>query len=151
MAERTIGALLDMALDFETSLQNFYTDIRDHSKDNGIRLLAYYLCRRRRHLAEILTEGDPKIIDALRETTLDTNSDFSPAMHFDVIKASVMELDGKGLLEAAIRYDNALLDLYSLILRHQIAYQARDAFNELIQAEKTDITMLKKMQAMHYF
>ncbi len=63
---RVNGKLQFMDIDMDA----FYLDIRDNSKDNGIRLLVYYLSHHRRKVDEVMSECVPEIMTGIREIEL---------------------------------------------------------------------------------
>jgi hypothetical protein len=151
MPVTTIGELLDAVADFELRAETFYSDLRDHSGDNNVRLLAYYLSRQRRRLLGLMKDCEPDIAETIRNTIPTEAIAFSPHDDFFVIQTPVTEVEGKDLLVAAQNYSATLLKLYDLILALTSEEQAQDIFTSLIKTEKQDVTMMKKMQAMHYF
>jgi hypothetical protein len=58
---------------------------------------------------------------------------------------------GKDILEAAVKYDTILVELYRQILRQPLLPAASEMLEGLIRVEERDIVMLKKMIAMDYF
>ena len=150
MAVTTIGKLLDAVADFELRAETFYSDLRGQSGNNDVRHLAYYLSRPRRRLLGVMKDCEPDLAETIRNTVSTEAIAFSPHDDFFVIQAPVDEVEGKDLLVAAQNYSATLLKLYDLILA-MASEVVRNMFTSLINAEKQDVTMMKKMQAMHYF
>lgn len=151
MAIVNIGDLLDRAADFERRLEQYYAEIRDQSKDNGVRLLTYYFSRHCRHLPEVLKEYSPQIIAHVRKIELKQDISFVPEKEFHAMGTPPDAVRGLELLEAAVKYDTALVNLYREILEQPLIGQAQELFDSLIHVEERDIVMLKKMAAMNYF
>lgn len=151
MAIVNIGDLLDRAADFERRLEQYYAEIRDRSKDNGVRLLTYYLSRHRRHLPEVLKEYSPQVIEQVRKIELKQDIPFVPEKEFQAMGTAPDAVRGQELLAAAVKYDTALATLYREILEQPLIGQAQELFDSLIHVEERDIVMLKKMAAMNYF
>jgi rubrerythrin len=143
--------LLDRAGDFEVRLEKYYANLRDQSRDNGVRLLSYYLSRHRRHLQEALGELCAADLQRLRAIKLKHDVEFHPERDFRTMRVPVDEVKAKDVLEAAVDYDAALVRLYQTILDQSIYEAAADLLRSLIRIEERDIVMLKKMIAMNYF
>lgn len=150
MAIVSIGDLLDRAGASEERLEKYYAALRDASKDDGVRLLTYYLSRHRRHLQEVLKDFSAGEIERIRSVRLKYDIEFHPEKEFHLIETS-REVKGQALLEAAAGYDAELISLYQKILRQPLNPEATAFVESLIRVEERDIVMLKKMLAMHYF
>jgi rubrerythrin len=151
MAFVNIGDLLKRAGEFEIKLEQYYAAIRDESEDNGVRLLTYYLSKHRRHLQEALDRMEKNLIDHVNKVRLKYDIDFYPEKAFHVMKTPPSEVRGNELLEAAVGYDQELVNLYKQILDHPLSEEARVFIETLIKTEEKDIVMIKKMIAMNYF
>ena len=151
MAIVSIGDLLDRAGASEERLEKYYAALRDASKDDGVRLLTYYLSRHRRHLQEVLKDFSAGEIERIRSVRLKYDIEFHPEKEFHLIETSPREVKGQALLEAAAGYDAELISLYQKILRQPLNPEATAFVESLIRVEERDIVMLKKMLAMHYF
>ena len=130
MGIATLGDLLDRASEFEARLEKYYGAVRDHTTDNGVRLLTYYLARHRRHQEQGLQA-------VVRLGRL-------------MITNSSAEVSGQHLLETAVNYDTRLIALYREILKQPLTAEARAMIEALIRIEERDVIMLKKMIAMEY-
>ena len=151
MAIARIGNLLDRVADFERRLDRYYAEIRDQSKDNGVRLLTYYFSKHCRHLPEVLKEYSPEIIERVRKIELKRDIPFVPEKEFPAVGIAPDAVHGQKLLEAAVKYDTALASLYRKILEQPLLGKAQALFDRLIHVEERDIVMLKKMAAMNCF
>ena len=146
-----IAELLKRAGEFEERLGAYYAAIRDESSDNGVRLLTYYLSRHRRHLQEALRNFDPSALEQVRRIKLKHDVEFQPEKDFPLMSIPPAQVKGKDILEAAVKYDTTLVDLYRKILRQPLHPAASEILESLIRVEERDIVMLKKMIAMDYF
>ena len=151
MAIVTVGELLDRARTFEDRLATRYAEIRDQTEDPGVRLLTYYLARHRRHQELALAEYDRTQTNHIRDVKMKYDIPFDPQILFCRLDAPVATLSGDRLLQAAIAYDQALIDLYRAMLEQPLNDEVRAFFESLIRIEERDIVMMKKMIAMHYF
>ncbi len=151
MAIVTVGELLDRARVFEDRLAKRYAEIRDQTEDNGVRLLTYYLARHRRHQELALADCDRAQIDRTRKVELKHDIPFDPEKLSRQIDVPVDTITGDRLLQTAIAYDQALIDLYRAILEQPLNDEVRALFESLKRIEERDIVMMKKMVAMHYF
>jgi hypothetical protein len=151
MAITSIEELLDRARQFEERLEKYYAAIRDGSRDNGVRLLTYYLSRHRRHLQQALESFTPEQLARVGKIKLKYDIVFYPEKEFTLIKTAPEEVRGQELLEAAVNYDLELVNLYKSILRQPIGPEGTQAVECLIRVVERDIVMLKKILATHYF
>jgi hypothetical protein len=151
MAIVTLGDLLDRAAEFERRVENYYAAIRDTSKDNGVRLLTYYLARHRRHQEEGFEGLDDSQKARIRAIDLKYDVSFDPERTFHLLNCPPEQITGEELLDAAAGYDAQLIELYKSILQQPLIDEARSVMEALIRVEERDIVMLKKMSAMHYF
>ena len=151
MAIINIGDLLNRAISYEDRLEKYYAEIRDRSKNNGTRLLSYYFSRHRRHLKQALNELKPDQIQRIRKVKLKYDIEFNPEKVFKIIDISPEEVKGNNLLEAGVKYNTALIELYKKILQQPLIREVSIFFESLIRVEERDIVMMKKMIAMNYF
>lgn len=151
MPATTVGCLLDKVLDLETHIAAFYAKLRDHAENNDVRLLAYYLSRRRRRIAEVIDSFASGVVEEIRSAGLEA-PDRDPFTCFHILGTPPNDVEGKELLSAAEKHCFCLLELYDIIMGHApIAAEAKKMFKSLIEIEQKDVKMLKKMKAMHYF
>lgn len=148
MAIATLGELLDRGAEFEALQERFYATVRDSSSDSGVRLLTYYLARHRRHQAHAMEDLDPELIKHLRKVELQIDLE---SLMKDVPPLPPKDVTGDQLLESAIRYDTEMVAMYRSIASHPLGEEAHAFIESLIRLEESDIVMMKKMLAMHYF
>jgi len=151
MAVASIGDILKKAVDFEKTLEMYYIEIRDNTLNNGVKLLTYYLSRHRRHLTEALNNIENDDLDKIKKVELKYDVGFYFEKEFHPMKSPVTEVGGDELLEAAVGYDQKLIELYEKIQNQPIPEETRNFIGSLINIEKKDIIMLKKTMATHYY
>ncbi|MEI6564076.1 MAG: hypothetical protein WCO42_07205 [bacterium] len=151
MAIITLGKLLDRVEAFEGRLAIFFADVRDQSKDNGVRLLTYYLARHRRHQQQAFDDFDKQAINLVRRVKVRNDVPFTPEVEAPLLQAQPGTVSGKALLEAAVAYNAYLGRYYDNILKFPLNQDATFLILSLIRIEEHDTLMLKKMIAMHYF
>lgn len=151
MAFVSIGDILDRAADFEKTLESYYIRIRDNTRDNGVKLLTYYLSRHRRHLNDAFDNMGKEEIQRIRKVKLKYEIDFYLEKEFHPMKKPEREVKGRELLEAAVAYDQKLIELYDKICSQPIPEEAGNVINSLISIERKDIVMLKKTMATDYY
>jgi hypothetical protein len=147
----TVGDLLDRVRKVEIRIERYCAKIRDQSQDNGLRLLTYYLARRRRRQDQTLPPLDRRQIERIRKARLPGDIVFDPDKLFPLLNACPAEIMGGDLLQAAVNYQTALVGLYRSILQQPVIAAARPLLKSFIRVDERDIVMLKKMSAMRYF
>lgn len=151
MATVTLGSLLDRGRAFELRIEQYYAGLRDRVTDNDVRLLTYYLSRRRRHQDEALAGYTKREVATLRRLRVEHAEDGDPGKLFRFSTANPNRVKGEDLLRNAERYDKALIGLYEGIRQQPGAELAEGLLEALIHVEERDILMIKKMLAMRYF
>ena len=151
MAIVSIKDMLDRAADFEKRLERYYSEIRDRSTNDGVRLLTYYLSRHRRHLEQALANYSAADLEHIYHVQLKYDIDYHPEQTFHMMKTVPELAKGADLLEAASEYDMELVGFYRKILEQPLSSEAAALIESLIRVEEKDIVMLKKMVAMDYF
>lgn len=151
MAIVMLGELLDRARAFEDRLALYFESLRDQSRDNGVRLLTYYMRRHRRHQREMIAELAPDLLAHIREIKVRHDMTFQPETAFYTLTVPPAEMTGEQLLTAAVKYDETLLDFYRQILAEPVNVEARSVIESMIQIEEYDLVVMKKMIAMGYF
>ncbi len=146
-----IAEVLRRAGEFEERLGQYYAALRDASADNGVRLLTYYLSRHRRHLLEALKNYDAAALQQVGSIKLKHDVEFQPEKELPLLSLPPSAVKGRDVLEAAVKYDTILVELYRKILRQPLLPAASEMLEGLIRVEERDIVMLKKMIAMDYF
>jgi len=151
MAIVTVGRILNLGRDFETRLDAVYSEIRDRSENNSVRLVTYYLACHRHHQESVLDKLDPAMLKRARRMKLKSGMPLDPETCFHLPAFTPQTITGKDLIEAAIRWNNALVSLYRTILAQHVDEDASAVMEALALNKERSIVMLKKMLAMHYF
>ncbi len=151
MAIATLGKLLDRCQHAEILLETNCSEIRDRTADNGVRMLTYYLARRRHHQKMALGGLDPVMLRRLRKVKLRSAVPIDRTDELRLPEFSPASVDGMMLIEAALSHDMKLTALYRSILQQPLKDDVRAVLEKLVLVEERDIGMLKKMRAMHYF
>ena len=150
MAIITVADVLKTARDFEAKLVDYYRKIAEQTTSDGVKLLADYIGRHRRHLAEAL--------ERLDSTEREEISAFP--IRYEPLAPDCTCFEGRDLppdataaevLDIAIEIDGCLIDLYRQILAQDVDQEVKDLFESLVRAEERDTVELKKIKAMDYF
>ncbi len=150
MAIITVADVLKMAEDFETKLVDYYTKIAEQTTSDGVKLLADYMGRHRRHLSEALE----RLGSAEREELNSFPIRYEPlALDYTSFEGRELPPDATAaeVLDIAIEIDGCLIDLYRQVLAQDVDQEVKDLFESLVQAEEGDTIELKKIKAMDYF
>ena len=151
MADVTLGELLGRVEEFETQLAQFYTELRDQSEDNNVRLLTYYLSRNRRRKQQVVDDVDVNSLDQIRATPVHEGSPFVPGEEFGALRAQPRGVNGGDLLSAAMAHSERILRYYGALLRAPLDMDAMVLLQDLVRVEESDLAVLRKMTAMRYF
>jgi hypothetical protein len=151
MAIVTLGEILDKANAYESRLEAFYASVRDRSTDNGVRLLTYYLARHCRHQAMALAQLAPRELRHLRKIEIRRDLPARLDHPEKLLQATPETVTGDQLIETALRQSSELVELYLEALEQPMIDEAHDVVEALLHIEESDIVMLTKMKAVHYF
>lgn len=150
MAFVTVADVLRMAEDFEAKLVDYYKRIAEQTTLDGVKLLADYMGRHRRHLSKALE----RLGSAEREEVSSFPIRYEPlAPDRECFKGRELPPDATAadVLDIAIEIDACLIDLYRQVLAQDVDQEVKDLFESLVQAEERDTIELKKIKAMDYF
>jgi hypothetical protein len=151
MAFVSIGDILDKAAEFEKGLESYYIGIRDNTSNEGVRLLTYYLSRHRLHQKEAFDSIKKDELLRIKKVKLKYDIVFDMEKELHPLEKSVTEVTGRDLLEAAVEYNQKLIELYEKIQKQPLLEEANSLIECLISIEKKDIVMLKKTMATDYY
>ncbi len=146
----TVADVLKTARDFEAKLVDYYRKIAEQTTSDGVKLLADYMGRHRRHLSEALDRLD----DAEREEISSFPIRYEPLAPDRVCfegREVPPDATAEEVLDIAIEIDACLIDLYRQILTQDVDQEVKDLFESLVRAEERDTIELKKIKAMDYF
>lgn len=150
MAVITVADVLRTAEEFEEKLVRYYSKIAEQTTREGVRLLADYMGRHRRHLSEALE----RLSDEERRELRTFPIRYQPlAPDCTCFEGRELPPDAlaKDILDIAIEVDGCLIDLYRQVLKQDIDQEVKDLFESLVRAEERDAIELKKIRAMDYF
>lgn len=148
MNTENIGTLLDAILAFEENLDSYYKLLREESSDNGLRIIVYFLARKRARLKSLLDKLDPGVIYDVRKIEL------ADAVTFDLDKIlsegvmSPMDTDSKMLLTKTSNIAQAYAELCDAVIRNTDSENVISLFKDMSRLKTDENTMLMKMQAL---
>jgi hypothetical protein len=146
-----IGQLLDSFDGFEQRFEDYFTLVRDKSRDNGARLVSYCLALHRRQQATVLGGLKPDVVQQARKTQLKSDIVTDLDTRIRVPASKPEKATGKVLIETAIRSNTEMVSVYRAILTHVSGNEVRAVLNAHLLVKERDIATLKKMLAMNYF
>jgi hypothetical protein len=150
MAVITVSDVLQTVEDFESRLVEYYAEISKRTTSEGVHLLADYMGRHRRRLAEALArvpEGRRARIEGCHlryEPTRPSCSCFED-------EELPPDAPASEILDMAVEVDECLIALYKQVLRQELDPDVRQLFESLLHCEEWDEVELKKIKAMDYF
>jgi hypothetical protein len=125
--------------------------LRDRSEDNTVRLLTYYLARNRRRMQQVFADFDAQALDQVRSIEMRETVPLFSDEEFQAFMTTPEDTQGGDLLRAAIAHNEHLVRYYALLLKEPMTVDAALLLQNLSRIEESDIAVLKKMVAMHYF
>ncbi len=145
----TFGEILDRQQLQENRLEICCAALRDDpASDGNLRLLTYYLARRRRHQAVAAGAMSEQSIQKARSADFDSEAIPPCAELPDITAASTTSDAFAGI---ALRHARALCSLYHALLERAPNEPAGILLRALIDLEERDIAMLRKLRTSHYF
>jgi hypothetical protein len=151
MAIATVGAMLDYAKEFETTLESFLADVRDRAHNDNVRLLTYYLARFKRHIASTLDLFTTDQLVLMREVPLKTiDSEFVVSRCFEGTFLS-QEAMADELLETAIELTGVILCFYQWLINQPVHGVGAGIFEHLAAKEEKNIQTLKSLRENRRF
>ena len=146
----TIGDVLDHAEQFEEALADYYRDVSDKTTREGVKILADYMSRHRRHLTEGLAELPVAERARLNTTNLRYEPQAADCRCFNGVDLAP-DATAQEVLDAAVLFDECLIRLYRQVLQQDVDQKVKDLFAGLVGREEQDEIQLKKIKAMDYF
>ncbi|MBW8015021.1 MAG: hypothetical protein FVQ82_02465 [Planctomycetes bacterium] len=143
----TIEEILGHIECFENSLTDFFDKIHDETHDEGARLLTDYIARHRHRTLAALDECPHEVIDRIKKLPLQYQPDIPGEHCFKEIKLSP-DATPLVILEAAIAFDECMVQMYRQISRQPVAHEIKDLFENLSIYEEADEIDLKKIRQM---
>lgn len=148
MDTENIGFLIDAILAFEEDLDNYYKLLREESSDNGLRIIVYFLARKRARLKSLLDKVDPGVVEEVRKVEL------ADAVTFDLDKIlsegamSPVDTDSQMLLAKTSNIAQAYAELCDSVIRNTDSGNVISLFKDMSRLKTDENTMLMKMQAL---
>jgi len=146
----TVAEVLKIAEDFESRLVEYYAEISERTTREGVHLLADYMGRHRRRLAEALS----RIPDGKRTRISGRPIRYQPDKpDCSCFEGRQLAADAPAteILDLAVEVDECLIALYKQVLRQELDPEVRELFESLVHCEEWDEVELKKIKAMDYF
>ena len=150
MAIVTIADVLRHAERFEQMLAGYYNKVAHETTRDGVRLLTEYMSRHRNRIAEALDKMDPSQVRLICCSEVRYEPHAADCQCFENLKLP-KDADAARILDAAISFDECLIDLYNQTARQTNDPHVKDLFESLIKCEQRDEIELKKIKAMDYF
>jgi len=144
----TLREILDRQQVQENRIEICCAAIRDRTPDVNVRLLTYYLARRRKHQERAFGNLPAKSVRQALATAVDAEA-LPPGPVFPNLTDE--DAEGGGLARTALRHARALIVLYRTLLELSPNDDAVTVLNALIESETRDISVLRKLLASHYF
>ncbi len=144
----TLKEILDRQQVQENRIEVCCAALRDRTPDVNVRLLTYYLARRRQHQERAIGRRSAASIRQALSAVIDEEV-LPPGPVFPNITGE--DTEGGGLAKHALRHARALLALYRALLKGAPNDDAVSILNALIESEERDISTLRKLLASHYF
>lgn len=143
----TIKEILEHIETFENSLTIFFENIHDKTHDEGARLLTDYIARHRHRTLAALDKCPHEVIDRIKKLPLQYQPDIPGKHCFKEIKLS-QDATPLEILEAAIAFDECMVQMYKQIASQPVAHEIKDLFENLSVYEEADEIDLKKIRQM---
>ncbi len=151
MAIVNIGSLFDEIARYEESAERYYADLRDRASSDGVRLLTYYLSRRKKHLPEALSLLGHHDLQNARQFPILISEDNVPGPAFFEAHRLDDAATGDELLSIAVTFTEIPLALYNKMVEIVPIGTAHGVFRTLSVLEQRAVVELKKIRAMNYF
>jgi|GEM_PF-5167002 rubrerythrin len=151
MAIVNLGSFLDEIAKFEQSAEQYYADLRDRTRNDGVRLLTHYLARRKQHLPQAMSLIKQQDLEEARRFPVLLSEDQVPGPAFFAEHRLDDNADGGRLLAQAIIFTETLLQLYEKMVEMIPSGPAHGLFRTLTVIEQRAVVELKKILAMNYF
>lgn len=146
----TVADVLRQAERFEDLLAEYYGRLAAGSAREGVRLLTDYMSRHRLRLKERLAQLDPAAVRRLCHQPIRYQPQAADCRCFEGVELPPQATAAQ-VLDAAVRFDECLVNLYAQASRQTTDPDARAFFESLIRAEERDEIELKKIKATDYF
>lgn len=146
----TVADVVHHAEAFERMLADYYRQVAGATQREGVRLLTDYMSRHRVRLREELARLDPEAVRRVLATPIRYEPQAADCRCFEGVNLPP-EATAAEVLDAAIRFDECLINLYRQAERQATDPEVQGLFQGLIRTEERDEIELKKIKAMDYF
>lgn len=143
----TVEEILACIESFENSITDFFDKIHDETHNEGARLLTDYIARHRHRTLAALEESSHEEIEHIKKLPLQYSPDMPGEHSLREIKLSP-DATPLEILEAAIAFDECMVQMYKQISRQPVAQEIKEIFESLITYEEADESDLKKIREM---
>lgn len=151
MAIATVGAMLDYAKEFESTLEAFLADVRDRAESDNVRLLTYYLARFKRHIAGTLDLFTSDQLVVMRDVPLKAiDSEFVVSRCFEGAYLA-HDATADQLLETAIELTDIILCFYQWLVTQPVNGIGSGVFEQLAAKEEKNIQNLRNLKGKQQF
>ena len=150
MAIVTVADVLRHAERFEQMLVEYYHKVAHETTREGVRLLTDHMSRHRNRLAQIIDKMEPAEVRRICCAEVRYEPHAADCKCFEKVNLP-QDATAAQLLDAAVCFDECLVDLYNQTARQTNDPHVKDLFETLIQCEQQDEIELKKIKAMDYF
>lgn len=138
MRFESIQDILEHGRAMHQQVADFYRQLDDASAQARVRLLLDYLAAHEQHLADTLAElrevSDPDVLGSWL-ASIPEPAAFTQALGTPI--RSDMEVDE--VLEIAMRFDDAMINLYQTLAEHADNEAVRDLLNNLTELENLEM------------
>ena len=150
MRATSIAEIIEHAEKFEQDLVEFYRGISNHTSHEGARMVTDYIALHTRHIKEMLSE----LPEEKRQHICSIPLSYKPAIPgkqcFEFIELPD-DATADDVLEAAISFDECLLQMYRCVARQDSERDVKEFFEELVQTLERNQVELKMIKAENYF
>lgn len=145
MVATTIEQILASVENFEQLLSQFYAKLSDQSHQDAVQRMLEYISRHRRRTKEALSKLPPEQLKQILKAPLRYKPHI-PGVHcLDEINLAP-DAGPREVLEAAIGFDECLMEMYRQIIRQMVHRDIKDMFESLLESEQNDQLELKKIE-----
>jgi hypothetical protein len=141
-----ISCILDGVVQFESGLKVVYDRVSRDAVRGDIEMLASYISRHRKRIEQALSQLPEQEIEKIRNTPLPYEpqaADWHCISEFDFDSIASVE----DLINAAIKFDDCLINLYDQVARQAVNQQTKDLFQSLRCIEQNDEITLMNIKA----
>lgn len=150
MAFINIGELVDDLQKLEDALNRFYAEVRDKTGNSNVKMLTYFLAKRKSRLPRICRDFGADCVERVRLTELKNYR----KLHFPSSAGMGFPPDNVGaqqLIDAAMMHGKELIGVYAGIQTPALSGEAREFFQRLTREEEADLLKLREMKNMSCF